>query len=523
MRINSSPARRVRAGVVAVAAAAVLVTSACSGASDDAEANGSTEPEATSDAPTTLTVAVSRQPQGFDTINLSNGTDALVWSAIYDRLIVPGDDGLPVPAAAESWEYSEDGLVLTLHLRDGMTFSNGDPVVAADYKATLDLLISTAGPLSGEVGSVSSVEAPDDSTIVINFSQPDASFLDSLSKAIGAIANDTTIANEDAPTNPVGSGAYTLDPDATVAGSQYVLNKREDYWNADAYPFETVTVKVIADSTALENALKSGEINVGDVISGTLDESSGITATEVPGAGLQNLKILDREGTIVPALADVRVRQAINYAINRDAIVEGVSQGRGEPVAQIAFPDTSVYVEELNDTYPYDLEKAKELMAEAGYADGFAVTMPSIIYSQTLDPVVGQALADIGITVTWDSIPAQNTGQAILSAQYPMAIWPDGYAGPARLFGNQYTENAFQNPFHTTDDELTALLNDLATTVDPEAQIPLAKEVNAWVVENAWDAPILNSSRLIGVHEGYAYTGTTTNSFPSVALYGVAE
>ncbi|WP_062464228.1 ABC transporter substrate-binding protein [Demequina soli] len=523
MRTISRSSQKLRFSAAVFATAAILATAACSSAGDEPESSGSAAPADSVDTPTELSIAIQREPQGFDVVNLSAGTDAYIWASLYDRLLVSDADGLPAPSAATAWEWSDDELTLTLTLRDDLTFSDGSAATSADVVATLQKIQTETGPNQATMALVSGIEAPDDTTVVITFSAKDAAFLDNLTKITGVIGDDASLDAADAVTNPLGSGPYTLDTAATVTGSQYVLLKRDDYWNADAYPFETVTIKVIADTTAMDNALLSGEINVGDVGQGSLDsaESQGIALTEIPGSGLFNLKFLDRDGTIVPALADERVREAINMALDRAGIATALMQGYATPVEQIAFPDTASYVPSLDDTYAYDVEAAKALMAEAGYADGFSVTMPSLIYTSTMDATVTQLLSDIGITVEWVPIPASDTAMAIMGGEYAMAVWVDGLATPARQFLNTYDENAFQNPFHNTDPELTELLNALKDEVDPVAQGPLAQAVNEWVVEHAWDAPIVNGTRVIGAREGYAYLGSTSNSFTTLSLFGV--
>lgn len=260
MRIRSShsrPSPRPRqrsqalAAVVAVALLATATT-ACD-----------STPAATSNSGTDATLALSilGTPNSFDPAQLIEGQQTYVWDSIFDTLLLQDNKGELHPGAAQSWSYAKDGRTLTLKIRQGMKFSSGDPVDANAVKATLERIRSTPGQSQLSLASVSAVEAPDASTVVIKLKQPDASLLGALSTSPGVIGDPKTMTNKSTALNPVGSGPYTLDTKATVNGSVYVLKRRDDYWNKKAYPFGTVKIRVITDPTASANALKAGESN----------------------------------------------------------------------------------------------------------------------------------------------------------------------------------------------------------------------------------------------------------------------
>ncbi|MCL2595318.1 MAG: ABC transporter substrate-binding protein, partial [Promicromonosporaceae bacterium] len=453
-----------RAGIAAIAALSLLGLSACGTGDDNGDAgtpatdapatDQPVDPDPTEspavppvDAPTELRISVQREPAGFDVANVIGGTDAFIWASVYDRLLTQGADGTPQPQAAESWEFSPDGLTLTMTLRQDMFFANGDQVNAHHAAATQEHIRTTAGPNQAAMQMVESVEAADDFTLVFNFSAPDVGLLNSLVLANGVIGHLDYLDDPDQAQFPMGSGAYTINHDATVPGSSWTLVRRDDHWNIGLFPFETVTVTVIADATAVENAFRAGQIDWLSVDAHSIADltAAGYTMTEVDGTALHTLRILDRAGDMVPALGDLRVRQAINYAMPREAFVQVIGDGFGTPVTQMFFPGTAAYDPALNTMFAYDLDRALELMAEAGWEDGFDVTMPSIIFTQSYDAVITQALADINIRVTWETVPPANTVSAVMG-EFPMATWPEGSATPTRTVQGNFLPTSFANP-----------------------------------------------------------------------------
>lgn len=473
-------------GLVAVAATATLVAGLASCSADSGET-------ATSEGEPTLTLALSAVPPTFDPATIDGGQSSYIWGSLFDTLLYIAPDGTIEPNAAQSWEYSNDARTLTLTLREGMTFSNGDPVTASDVKATLDRTAATPGTQQGNTQYFESVEAPDDLTLVINLTQPDPSLLLNLATVTGLIGETDDLESTTLATDPIGSGPYILDEDKTQLGTTYVLERREDYWNADAFPYKTVTLKVIADTTATVNALQAGEIDGAVVQPAQVAqvEGAGFTTKQV-SAGVALLDLADREGTLLPALADVRVRQAINMAFDRESWVENLLQGYGAPTGQIYNPSAGAWISDLNDTYAYDPEGAKELLAEAGYADGFSLTLPSTVLSTNYEPTISQSFADIGIDVTWETIPDTQLNSVLSSKKYPIAFWIDGYNQPVRETYNQLNVSGYLNPFGTTDPELTTLIDEAAVASDQESANEVYQEINRYVVENALTCPIFS-------------------------------
>ncbi|RBM21856.1 ABC transporter substrate-binding protein [Prauserella sp. PE36] len=511
---RTSTVRRSRRAFIAAATVAILALGACS--SPTASQPGGEAAE--------LTIGIASAPRSLDPAQLDGGTQAYIWGSVYDTLLYYDNEGKLQPNAAESWEYSDDARTLTFTLRDGMTFSNGNPVTAEAVAANLERNKATPGQQQSKMSSVDSVEAPDPNTVVVRFSAPDQSFIYNMALDAGVIADPETVDEPRTPTDPVGSGPYVLDTSASVSGSSYVLKRREDYWNADAYPFATITVRVISDQAATLNALRSGEVDVSTVPMSQLDSFKSpefsIASNASTSAGYLNLA--DREGKRLKPLGDLRVRQAINMAFNRSEIVDKLLFGSGSPTNQQFGLKSEAYDPDLERLYKYDPEQARKLLAEAGYPDGFDVNMPSTPVSQAFEPTISQALGDIGIRVSWDPTPAQNATAAVAAGEYPMYFFLVGSDVAPREVQRQFHSSS-QNPFNWSSPEFERLEEAANREMDPARRAGIYQELNAYVVENALFAPLFFLNSNIVTAKNVKHLGDGTNGFSSIRKFDVVD
>lgn len=487
-----------RAASAATAVAALLATAACSSPAADSS------PQQAPSRDQELSIAVQAPPASLDPSQLAEGQQSYVWASIFDTLLMVDKNGKVQPNAAESWKYSDDLRTLTLKLRGDLKFTTGAPVTSKDVVATLERTRTTPGQQQSKLAKVTSVSAPDASTVVLQLSLPEPSLLNYLAQATGVIGDAQSLSSATTKLRPTGSGPYVLS-DATTDGTEYVMERRDDYWNAAAFPFKTVKVKVIADRTAQYNALQAGEVKAALIQAPQRKqaEGAGFTVKEVQATAALVLVLADRKGELVPALADERVRQAINLAFNREQIVKALLNGVGKPTDQVFNPNGDAYNSALEGTYGLDKEKARKLLAEAGYPDGFSMTMPSTVVSQNFEPVITQALADIGIKVTWEPVPPQNTAASVASKKYPAVLWFAGLNEAGREVGDMYTPQAFLNPFKWEDPAFDKLLQDVANEPNDGARADLYKKISEYTVKHALNAPI-------------AYVGTLWATAPGV-------
>lgn len=504
-----------RAAVAAVAVAALLSTAACSSSAPASEPTNSSRNEE-------LSIAVQAQPASLDPAQLAEGQQSYIWASIFDTLLMVDKDNKIRPNAAESWKYSDDLRTLTLKLRSDLKFSSGDAVTSKDVAATLERTRTTPGQQQPKLAKVSSISAPDASTVVIQLSAPEPSLLNYLAQATGVIGDADTLASDTTKLRPTGSGPYVLS-DKTVDGTEYVMERRDDYWNASAYPFKTVKVKVIQDRTAQYNALQAGEVKAALIQAPQRKqaEGAGFAVKEVQATAALVLVLADRKGELVPALANVKVRQAINMAFDRAQVVKALLNGLGKPTVQVFDPNSGAYDPGLEDAYTFDPAKARKLLAEAGYADGFSMTMPSTVISQSFEPVITQALSDIGVKVTWEPVPPQNTASSIASKKYPAVLWFYGLNSAGRQVGDMYAPEAFLNPFKWQDPEFDKLVQSIATEPDDTARDALYKKVNEYTVKQALNAPIAYVGTLWATAPGIDFLPTGV-VLPTVRDFGVS-
>ena len=465
---------------VAIAAAAAITFTGCAAGDDSGSGEGGT-----------LTLGAIAAPTTFDPAGSEWGNRAPFYQAVYDTLLLATAEGEIEPFLAESWEYDETNTVLTLTIRDDVEFTDGSKLTADVVKQNLERFQTGTSPDKGYFAGISSIEAPDETTVVITLAAPDPAMLNYLTRDPGLIASAETFADaESLATEPIGSGPYILDTAATVTGTSYTYTKNPDYWNPDLQHYETLTINVLQDATAALNAIKAGEVNAIKLANNdnlAEVESAGwtVNANELDFGGLL---LLDRDGTQTPELADVRVRQAINYAFDREALLSALQNGNGT-VTQQVFPESSAaYDPALDETYSYDPEKAKELLAEAGYADGFTLPMPSSpVLGTTTYTLLEQQLADVGITAEYTD-PGNNFIADLLAPKFPAAYMTLEQNPDWQLIQFMIAPNAVFNPFHTEDETVNQLIAEIQNG-DEATQAEKAKELNAHLVEQAWFAP----------------------------------
>jgi len=430
-------------------------------------------------------------------------------------LILRAANGDLLPMLATDWEYDSTNTVLTMTIRDDVEFTDGSPLTADVVKQNLERFRDNKGVDSSALAAVQNVEAPDDTTVILTLDAPNPALLGDLARDAGVVASGESLSSPDIATNPVGSGPYILDLANTVTDSTYVYKKNPDYWNPDLQHYDKLVINTYADPTAALNAIKAGDAN-GVLLASNNDlaqvEEAGWTihANELNFSGLL---LFDREGSINEALGDVRVRQAINMALDRDALLEAIGSGYGTATEQI-FPATSVgFDEELDSTYKYDPDGAKDLLTEAGYPDGFTLEMPTTaVLGSSAFALIGQQLADIGITVNYSDLGGGGPYvEGMLGAKYSAAFMQLSQDSDWKISQFIIAPGAVWNPFRVADDTIEDLLSKIQFG-DEEA----VHELNAYIVEQAWFAPMYRVQGSFATDAATTVEMMTTNSFPAI-------
>lgn len=472
--------RRLHVGAVAGLAVGALLLAGCTGAGGSAGGAGSGNDS-------TLTLGATLDMYGWNP-DTQPGYQNWAADAVWDKLASCNAVGELEPGIAESWEISEDNTSFTAHLREGQSFTDGTPVDAEAVKAVFEHVAK--GPSAADYEGVT-YEVVDAQTITIAWPEPQVVLANKICSPYIASAEWIAAGEFDVP---VGSGPYIIDEKATTTGSVYTFTKNEDNWNADHYPYEKLVIKVLENDAAAVSALKTGQVDAGIVGNTSVKEveASGLDILQFKGQTTR-LLLTDHLGEVVPALGDVRVRQAINMVFDKEQVAEKLYLGNAEPTAQVFREGTAAYIEDLEDPYPYDIEAAKALMAEAGYPDGFALELPTMEGQnfETLMPYVKQQLAEIDIEVTEVPLSGANAIDDLLSGTYPVVLWQLGNLGNSALqIYIESTPDGWWNLEHQPDDYVDSRYAALATAT-PEEAVKLQQEINQYVVDQAWFAPMV--------------------------------
>lgn len=470
--------------LAALGVAAVLAVAGCSaGGSSPAGNDGSGHGG-------TLNLGIIGEPTSWDPSQAHVGHALQPFQVTYDSLLRREPDGKLVPMLATSWKYNDDNTALTLDLRDDVTFSDGAAFNAEAVKANLENFKSGNGRQASQLAALAGVDVVDADTVTLKLSQPDPALEFYLSQAAGLMGSPASIGTESIISTPVGSGPYVMDAASSVAGSQLVFTAREGYWNPDLQKYDKIVLKSYQETTARLNAILSGQVDatILDAPTAAQAKSAGLAQIEDYRVDWQGLVLMDRDGSLVPALADKRVRQAINYALDRDTLLESILLGYGKATDQVFGPDSGAYVDDLDGAYGYDPAKAKKLLADAGYPDGFDLPLPAIPGFETPLAALTQQLADVGIRVQSQPV-ATSTFLADLAAGKFPAVYFNYFQGEPWVAINQLiSTNALYNPFKTMTPELQQLVDAVQTGGADSSE--RAKKVNEYVTNEAWFAPV---------------------------------
>lgn len=327
-------------------------------------------------------------------------TGKQIFVNIYDNLMIIDNDGNYVPRLATSYEYSDDKLALTFHLREGVTFHNGEAFTAEDVKYTLDRYAANKR-MSKYYLNMTEVEIVNDYTVVLHYSEPNPAALECLFSPRGSLILDKTTAedpNVDLLATPIGTGPFKFVSRAT--GDKVELERYDDYWG-DAPAYKTLTYKIVNDSNAAVIALENGEVDmiysVNEVHRANIESNPELSLYSELIAGTNYLAL----NTSDKILSDVRVRQAIAHAINKEELLLACQEGQGKVTTNILAWNAKGTPQDFEDV-TYDVELSKKLLADAGYPDGLTLTLNTTqerpIYYNIAQVLQGQ-LAKAGITV----------------------------------------------------------------------------------------------------------------------------
>lgn len=495
--------------LAALVAALTMVVAACSGGGSGAGSTSTTAGSG-SDSTTTTTgggggeqktggvlrvLMKQDEGQGFDPAILTFSTGFVIAQQMFDSLAEITPSGEIVPSLAERWDVSDDGLTYTFHIRPGVKFHNGDPLTAEDVKFTIDRIRDpeTQSPRIGIYAVVESVEATDELTVVIRLKEPFAPLLSALADITAGIVSKSAVgaAGADFYRQPVGTGAFMM---KEWNEGQYVeLVRFDEYWDGDKPYLDGITFTFNNDDNARAAALRAGDIDflydapvpLKEILEG--DPSVEIYAPEGQMAWLYFL--------VNPHKApfdDVRVRQAIFEAIDRQQLADLCYPGLSTAL-NAGFLPAGYWAANPEVMYTGNVEKAKGLLEEAGYGDGFSFTINSLTgwdFQNCTAQGIQEQLRPLGIEIEVRILEAgQLTGEASAAdktsneAFEAMILGFSGTIDPDERFQQSFMPGGGTNWGGFTDDELAEIVTKARQTFDRDERAELYRQAQHRLAE----------------------------------------
>lgn len=486
-------------------------TQAAGESAGETQAAGSTEGKV-------LTVAFA---EGGKTLNPSQATDstsAIFINAAYDQLVTYGSttnaDGYEVadtsdiqPSLAKSWEESEDGLTYVIHLDENAKFATGDPVNADAVIFSFDhIKNSNYTGFLYSLANIETIEKNDDYTLTFHLSKPCTIFFNLLQMHIFSIVNPAELEGMSTEeidtyltTNTAGSGAFEIEK--WEATTEAILNARADYWKGKV-DLDKVLVKVIPEASNRVLLADKGDVDVALVIPpkdlSTLEGNENLDLRSYESVSITYLSM----NTEHEALSDQLVRQAINYAMPYDSIVNDVLSGKAKKLDHVVPSAMPGHIDTDEGVYQQDLEKAKELLAEAGCADGLELDL--LVSSGNQDNedaaiLIQDALSKAGVTVNIQKMERPQYLEATNGHNYELAIasYSAFVNDPGYFFGNCLYSKGEYNYGSYKSDRVDAIWEEAEASNDLEKRYQLYEEAQLIVAEDAPWAPLYEKNTIV--------------------------
>lgn len=428
------------------------------------------------------------------------GTKEVLFN-LYEGLVKPDSSGELQPAIASDYSISEDATTYTFTLREGVKFHDGSMVTAEDVKYSIDRCADTTNgePLVEAYSNIKSVNIVDEKTVEVVLNTADSDFLANMTTAI------IPASNENPDTNPIGTGPYRYV--SRSPQENFVVEKFDEYWGTPAN-IENVTFRVCANADSIVMNLQGGSI----------DMFARLTTTQASQLGDQ-FDVLEGTMNLVQALYlnnavepfnDERVRQALCYAVDPQGIMDLISDGKGTEIGSSMFPAfEKYYMPELNDVYNQDFDKAKELLAEAGYPDGFSftITVPSN-YQQHIDTaqVLVEQLKNIGVTAEIELVEWETwVSEAYTNRNFEATVvGVDASSLTASALLSRFVSDAPNNFINFSNADYDAAYARAEAAVDDEEKTESFKECERLLAEHAANVYIQDLPCLVALNKKYA-------------------
>lgn len=417
-------------------------------------------------------------PSSWDPVTSTEGWDVHVLGLVYASLTSLNAKGTVQPGLATSWTYADGGKSVTFRLRPGLKFSDGTPLDAEAVKENIERGITQANSnIASELSVISGVKVDSPTTFTLNLTQVDYQVPDLLSGKDGMMVSPAAFSKSASgvATHPVGAGPFTLT--SYVPDSHADLVKNPGYWDASQIHLQDFSVQDITDPEQILAALQSGQVNVAYLQGSEVApaRADGFKIAAIPSEVVEELDVQ----TTTKPFTSPDVVKALNYAINRKALVQVQQAGYGSPAYQ-PFPKGFVgYDPKLANEYPYNPGLAKRLLAQAGYPHGLSVTLSSDSQYDAVAEQVQAQLAQVGIKATISDVP-QDTQTQYLYLDKSIPFSDDETAGrnsPVEMLDVLYSQKGLMNvdgKTATTPPAVTAALGKAQTVPLTSPRYPAA-------------------------------------------------
>lgn len=434
----------------------------------------------------TVVIGMGIEPAGLDpTAAAPVSIGQVTWQNIFEGLVTINEDGKVQPQLATSWDISEDGKTYTFKLQEGVRFHDGEAFDSSVAKASLERARAqnSINPQKRFFSAIDSIETPDPATLVLKLKQPAGSLLYWLGwPASVMVGTKSAEANK---TTPIGTGPFKFVNWAK--GDKVELARNMDYWDKSVtVALDKATFRFIPDPQAQAAALKSGDVDAfpefgAPELMGSFDGDARLGAF----IGNTELKVVAGMNNAVKPFNDKRVRQALMMAVDRATLIEGAWSGFGTPIGSHFTPNDSGY-SDLTGVMPYDAEKAKALLAQAGYPNGFSFTIkaPQMAYAQRSAQVLQAMFAEIGVTMTIETteFPAKWVSDVLKGANYEMTIVAHAEPMDIDIFSRDPYYFNYKNP------TFNEIIKNIELTADPSQREQLYQDAQKILAE---DVPAL--------------------------------
>ena len=435
---------------------------------------------------TDIVLGMGIEPTGLDpTIAAPVAIGQVTWQNVFEGLVTIDRDGKIRPQLAESWEISPDGLTYTFKLRQNVAFHDGSAFNSGVAKAALDRArgAQSVNPQKRFFEAVAAIDTPDPQTLVLHLSRPAGSLLYWLGWPSSVIVHPKTADSN--KTEPVGTGPFVFD--RWVKGDRVELKRNPNYWDKSAHiALDKAVFRFIADPQAQSAALVSGDVDAFPEFGAPELMSSFESDDRLTTAiGNTELKVVAGMNNAQKPFTDKRVREALMRALDRTTIIDGAWSALGTPIGSHYTPNDRAYVD-LTNVYPYDPEKAKSLLKEAGYGDGlsFTIKVPQMSYATRTAEIMQTMFADVGVKLTIEptEFPAKWVQDVFKNRDYDMTIV--AHAEPMDI--DIYSRDPYYFNYRNT--AFDAVMTKVEATADPAEQDKLYVEAQKILAE---DVPAL--------------------------------